>query len=62
LKRLEKEIGKLKEDEARRQKRLADENFVQRAESVVVEEERKKLSELQVKMHRLEETLKNIRL
>ena len=60
MKRLEKEIGKLKEDAVRRQKRLEDENFVKRADADVVEEEREKLKEVQLKAVRLEETLKNL--
>ncbi|MBI3541397.1 MAG: hypothetical protein HY073_04605, partial [Deltaproteobacteria bacterium] len=60
VKRLEKEIGKLKEENDRRQKRLADENFVSRADPEVVEEEKGKLEEVRIKLSRLEETYKNI--
>jgi valyl-tRNA synthetase len=60
IKRLEKEIGKLKEDGVRREKRLSDENFTSRALPEIVAEERVKLKELQTKCVRLEETLKNI--
>jgi valyl-tRNA synthetase len=59
-KRLEKEIGRLKEDLGRRQKRLEDTNFVTRASADVVEEERGKVEEAQRKLTRLEETLRNI--
>jgi len=59
-KRLEKEIAKLKEDMERRQKRLSDQNFVARADADVVEQERQKVQDNQIKMTRLEETLRNI--
>lgn len=59
IKRLEKEIGKLKEDKERRRKRLKDKNFVERADADVVEEERSRLQEIEVKLERLEESLRN---
>lgn len=60
IKRLEKEITKLKEDNARRQKRLEDSNFLSRADPEVVEQEKEKVMENTIKQTRLEETLKNI--
>lgn len=59
-KRLEKEITKLKEDTGRRQKRLSDSNFISRADPAIVAEERKTVEDNQVKIARLEETLRNI--
>lgn len=59
-KRLEKEIAKLKEDTERREKRLADQNFVARAEADIVGQERQKVQDNQVKLVRLQETFKNI--
>ncbi len=58
--RLEKEIQRLKEDTDRREKRLADANFVSRADADVVAEERQRVDENQAKVVRLESTLQNI--
>ncbi|QQR79597.1 MAG: valine--tRNA ligase [Deltaproteobacteria bacterium] len=59
--RLEKEIQRLKEDTERREKRLADQNFVARADADVVEEERSRVKDNLTKIVRLENTLQNIR-
>ena len=60
IKRLEKEIAKLKEDKERRQKRLEDKNFVERADADVVEEEKQRVRDADLKLVRLEESLKNL--
>jgi valyl-tRNA synthetase len=59
IQRLDKEIGKLKVDIERREKRLQDENFVSRADVDVVEEERETLRGGRTKLARLEETRRN---
>ncbi len=58
--RLEKEIGKLKDDKSRREKRLSEENFVSRADPEIVEEEKARVAEAALKISRMEESLKNL--
>jgi valyl-tRNA synthetase len=61
LARLEKEIGKLRADLDRTEKKLANPSFVDKAPPAVVQKERDKLSEQRTAIGKLEEQERKIR-
>ena len=62
LKRLDKEIAKLKGDMERTEKKLANPNFVEKAPPAVVQKERDKIADQQAAVDKLEEQAAKIRM
>jgi valyl-tRNA synthetase len=61
LARLDKEIGRLRQDLERTEKKLANPSFVDKAPAAVVEKERDKLGQLGPAIVKLQEQLEKIR-
>ncbi len=61
IERLEKEIGRIRDNVARIDNKLANANFVERAPAAVVEKEREKLADQRTALEQLEQQLEKIR-
>jgi valyl-tRNA synthetase len=61
LARLEKELGKLRSEVERVEKKLSNPNFVDKAPEAVVQKEQNKLAEAKSAMVKLEEQAERIR-